>query len=101
MSDLALTWAQVHACLAAKYGKRAFDALDDLLCATIGSERLMDEAADEIVRLRAVLDAIDALHQPVPCDSFDVNWMCGYCLAEFPCPTARLLHPAPEEANRG
>lgn len=60
MSDLALTWAQVHACLAAKYGKRAFDALDDLLCATIGSERLMDEAADEIVRLRAVLDAIDA-----------------------------------------
>jgi hypothetical protein len=61
MSDLTLTWAQVHACLAAKYGKRAFDALDDLLCATIGSERLMDEAADEIVRLRAVLDAIDAL----------------------------------------
>ena len=55
MSDLTLTWAQVHACLAAKYGKRAFDALDDLLCATIGSERLMDEAADEIVtRLRHV-----------------------------------------------
>ena len=62
MSDLTLTWAQVHACLAAKYGKRAFDALDVLLCATIGSERLMDEAADEIVRLRAVLDAIDAHH---------------------------------------
>jgi hypothetical protein len=58
-----------------------------------------DEAADEILRLRAVLDAIDALHQPVPCDSFDVDWMCGCCLAEFPCPTARLLHPAPEEAN--
>jgi len=60
MSDLTLTWAQVHACLAAKYGKRAFDALDDLLCATIGNERLMDEAADEIVRLRAVLNDIAA-----------------------------------------
>ena len=90
MSDLTLTWAEVHACLAAKYGKRAFDALDDLLCATIGSdvpdlaatatddivdrlqtidteyvtffhERLMDEAADEIMRLRSVLDGIDTL----------------------------------------
>ena len=58
MSDLTLTWAQVHACLAAKYGKRAFDALDDLLCATIGSERLMDKAADEIERLRALSDQL-------------------------------------------
>jgi hypothetical protein len=94
MSDLTLTWAQVHACLAAKYGKRAFDALDDLLCATIGSERLMDEAADEIVRLRAVLDDIDALHRPVPDGGILV---CKACALIAPCPTARLLHPAPEE----
>ena len=62
-ADMTLTWAQVHACLAAKYGKRAFDALDDLLCATIGSERLLDDAAvaDEIVRLRAQVEHAHAI----------------------------------------
>jgi hypothetical protein len=44
--------------------------------------------------LRAVLDAIDALHQP---DS-DGD-ICDQCLSEWPCPTVRLLHP--EEADRG
>ena len=94
MSDLTLTWAEVHACLAAKYGKRAFDALNDLLYATIGSDvpDLAATAADEIVRLRAVLDAIDALHQPV----IDSEWLvkrCEQCDMEWPCRTHLLLHP--------
>ena len=66
MSDLTLTWAEVHACLAAKYGKRAFDALDDLLCATIGSDvtYLAATAADEIYDLlhpTTLDEAIDTL----------------------------------------
>ena len=38
------------------------------------------------------LDAIDALHQP---DS-DGD-ICDQCLFEWPCPTARLLHPTRKE----
>jgi hypothetical protein len=64
---------------------------------TVGSLGMMRvlhyEAADEIERLRAVLDAIDALHQPVPCDLFVIDWECDHCHFEHPCPTARLIHP--------
>jgi len=58
-----------------------------------------NEAADEIERLRAVLDAIDALHQPIdnPYDS-EPNSLCGHCLHQWPCKTHRMLHP--EEARR-
>ena len=56
---------------------------------------LIEAQQAEIERLRAVLDAIDALHQP---DS--VSEMCEQCLFEWPtCPTHLLLHP--EEAHRG
>jgi hypothetical protein len=58
-----------------------------------------ERVADEIERLRAVLDAIDALHQPIdnPYDS-EPNSLCGHCLHQWPCETHRLLHP--EEARR-
>jgi hypothetical protein len=96
MSDLTLTWAQVHACLAPKYGKRAFDALDDLLCATI------DEAAYEVVRLRAVLDSIDARHwRKTEFPECGNDEWCGGCGWPWPFPDHLLLHPAPKEANRG
>ena len=52
-------------------------------------QKLMDEAADEIERLRAVLDAIDALHQ---------RWMSGAITDHhFAADIHRLLHPAPKE----
>ena len=46
-----------------------------------------------------LLDAIDALHQPIdnPYDSTP-NSLCGHCLHQWPCQTHRLLHP--EEARR-
>ena len=45
-------------------------------------------AADEIERLRAVLDAIDELHQP----GGPKNWtICTHCRVEWPCPTAKVL----------
>jgi len=49
------------------------------------------EAADEIERLRAVLDAIDALHRGM--------YHCNECDFEWPCPTHLLIHPM--EADRG
>ena len=61
-----------------------------------GSQRPCEwcAAAAEIKRLRALLDAIDALHQP------DVTGdICDQCVFDWPCQTARLLHP--EEARRG
>jgi len=42
-------------------------------------------AADEIERLRAVLDAIDALHRGL--------YYCCECDYEWPCPTHLLIHP--------
>jgi len=45
-------------------------------------------APDDIVTpLRAVLDAIDALHQP------NHGIYCSVCWDRWPCRTARLLHP--------
>ena len=90
MSDLTLTWAEVHACLAAKYGKRAFDALDDLLCASFGLAGMNQTAADEIMRLRAVLDAIDAQHTSFTEDGGE---FCHECLLAWPCPTHLLINP--------
>lgn len=54
------------------------------------------EAADEIVRLRAVLDAIDALHTSYEDGTEQV---CHECYGLWPCRTHSLLHP--EEARRG
>lgn len=54
------------------------------------------EAADEIDRLRATLDAIDALHQPDGYDRSDILIACVGCGDFWPCDTARLLRP--EEA---
>lgn len=57
-------------------------------------------AAAEIVRLRAVLDAIDALHQPNWHDNSGRNpkW-CDTCDEVWPCDTHLLIHP--QEARRG
>jgi hypothetical protein len=57
-------------------------------------QKLMDEAADEIERLRAEVDAIDALHQPNWHDNSNRQPMwCETCGLDWPCQTARLLHP--------
>ncbi len=45
----------------------------------------------------ALLDAINALHHPVPSDKGDE--VCNDCGQAWPCQTHRLLHP--EEARRG
>lgn len=41
--------------------------------------------------LRAVLDAIDALHNPRVI--YTGGTICDECCLPWPCPTARLLHP--------
>jgi hypothetical protein len=51
------------------------------------------DAADEIERFRAELDAIDALHQPI------ILGACRQCNCMWPCQTHVLLHP--EEARHG
>jgi len=56
-------------------------------------QKLMDEAADEIERLRAVLDAIDALHQPYPLGDGRTSEDCDECGDRWPCPTYLLIHP--------
>jgi len=64
---------------------------------TVGSfmlRALHYEAAEEIERLRAALDAIDALHQPNWHDNSNRQPMwCETCGLDWPCQTARLLHP--------
>ena len=65
---------------------------------TVGSfmmRALHYEAADEIERLRAVLDAIDALHSRMEFDDISQEWYCAECneYAVWPCPTHLLLHP--------
>jgi hypothetical protein len=50
----------------------------------------MDEAADEIVRLRAVLDAIDAHHTSFTEDGGE---FCHVCVGAWPCRTHLLIHP--------
>ena len=47
-----------------------------------------------IVHVADLLDAIDALHQPIP-NPYDStpNSLCGHCLHQWPCKTHRLLHP--------
>jgi hypothetical protein len=37
-----------------------------------------------------LLDDIDALHQPT--DGDGENVYCTWCVGDWPCPTARLLH---------
>ena len=49
-------------------------------------------AADEIERLRAVLDAIDALHQPYPLGDGRTSEDCDECGDRWPCPTYLLIH---------
>jgi hypothetical protein len=49
------------------------------------------EAADEIERLLAERDAIDALHQPEA--QFDREWCCVCFTEPWPCKTHVLLHP--------
>jgi len=48
---------------------------------------VINQATDEIERLRAVLDAIDALHQQ------GALYHCPECDFEWPCPTHLLIHP--------
>jgi len=60
-------------------------------CSCDPSVRMADAVAD----VAALLYAIDELHQP---DAWPVPW-CLSCFVEYPCPTARLLHP--KEADRG
>lgn len=54
----------------------------------------LTEAAAEIVRLRAVLDVIDAQHQP-----YLSAPACQECQQHWPCGTHLLIHS--EEARRG
>jgi len=70
----------------------ADDITDDLRDVAYETD-LCWRAAAEIERLRAALDAIDALHQP------NQRIYCSACCDRWPCRTARLLHP--EEADRG
>jgi hypothetical protein len=62
---------------------------------TVGSmgivSQLHNQAAEEIVRLRAVLDAIDALHQP--CNDGSGIMVCKACDLRAPCRTHLLIHP--------
>ena len=44
-------------------------------------------------QLRAVLDAIAALHQPYSLGDGRTSEDCDECGDRWPCPTARLLHP--------
>ena len=46
-----------------------------------------------------LLDAIDALHQPCDHHRFALvdRTHCDECNVDWPCPTTRLLHPAPKE----
>jgi hypothetical protein len=59
------------------------------------------KAADEIERLRAVLNAIDALHQPITDhdEGFMPITVCRCCVDSWPCRTHLWLHP--NEARRG
>ena len=59
---------------------------------TFGNEGVL---LDEIMRLRAVLDAIDTLHQP----DYEYPDECTECDFAWPCDTNLLLHP--QEARRG
>jgi hypothetical protein len=43
----------------------------------------------ELLAAADLLDAIDALHQPIS----DHGLICDECDHPWPCPTARLLHP--------
>jgi hypothetical protein len=64
-------------------------AADRLLlhrCAHYTTGKAMEAAAD-------LLDAIDALHQPEPDPDDDSYEWCIECDHQWPCPTARLLHP--------
>jgi len=45
----------------------------------------------EVSRAADLLDAIDALHQPI--EGYLIRVMCATCKVPHPCPTARLLHP--------
>lgn len=61
------------------------------------SERAAIQAAiDEIERLRAVLDAVDDLHEPTSAD----NPRCSSC-GDWPCPTHLIVCDECEEARRG
>jgi hypothetical protein len=53
-----------------------------------GCDVVGNPAADEIERLRAERDAIDALHQPIGKPAG-----CCSCWKSWPCKTHRLLHP--------
>lgn len=65
-------------------------------------QKLMDEAADEIERLRAVLDAIDALHRRgiLYTNASLATAICCECDYEWPCDTHMRLHGT-EEATDG
>lgn len=47
--------------------------------------------ANAVADLATVLNAINALHQPIT--YLSGNLKCGHDRKPWPCPTARLLHP--------
>jgi hypothetical protein len=51
---------------------------------------LAEDAADEIMRLRAVLDAIDAQHTSF---TEDGDEFCHVCVGAWPCRTHLLINP--------
>jgi len=78
----------------------AADNLRPLADPRYGLARGFDDAQQTIQQAADLLDAIDALHQPddepfviyEPDESRSI-WVCVACATEWPCPTARLLHP--------
>lgn len=65
---------------------------DDALHNSCPSQRLLSHyAAEEIVRLRAVIDAIDAIHQP--CNDGSGIMVCKACDLRAPCNTHSFIHP--------
>jgi len=63
------------------------------VCAILLAADAIEARDAEIERLRAVLNAIDALHQPYPLGDGRTSEDCDECGDRWPCPTARLLHP--------
>jgi hypothetical protein len=63
-------------------------------------KNVTDDLLTAMLNASDLLEAMDALHQPIP-NPYDSSpdSLCGDCLHFWPCPTTRLLHP--EEADRG
>ncbi len=83
-------------CVAAAEIKRLTDERNEWQATAAGLSQDISNAEDEIERLRAVIDGVDAVRQPV--EAKNTMLYCNECGVAWPCVTASLLHP--EEACR-